>query len=218
MGSNVKQLKPRILILVEGIETEVKYFNAFKKSDKFKRKLEAVQIDIYKPKDHSPKGIASEAKSKIKIANNEKYPYQEVWLVLDRDKHSKVAETFNEILAHNNSHKIKIYIAFSNICFEYWILLHFEQTSRPFNRCDENKNHEANVIDYIKKNHEPKYDKSNYNFLQLIETKLDTAIKNAVWLEKRNETELIKSQKYEINPYTDVHYLVDKIRKGFFID
>jgi hypothetical protein len=53
MGSNVKQLKPRILILVEGTETEVKYFNAFKKSDKFKRKLEAVQIDIYKPKDHS---------------------------------------------------------------------------------------------------------------------------------------------------------------------
>ncbi len=215
MGSKVKQLKPRILILVEGIETEVKYFNAFKKSDKFKRNLDAVNIDIYKPKDHSPKGIATEAKHKIKFANNEKYPYQEFWLVLDRDKHSKIAETFNEVLTHNNNKKIKIHIAFSNICFEYWILLHFDQTSRPFNRCDENKNHEPNVIAYIKKNHEPNYNKSTYNFLQLIETKLETAIKNAIWLEKRNETELIKSPKHEINPYTDVHYLIDKIKKGF---
>jgi hypothetical protein len=211
----MKLIKPRILILVEGIETEVKYFNAFRKSDKYRRSLEAVIIDIYKPKNHSPKGIAEEAKKKIKDGTKEKYPYQEVWLVFDKDGHARVSETFNEIQAHNNNHKIKIYIAFSNICFEYWILLHFEQTSKAFNRCDKNKDHEPNVIDYIRKTHDATYDKSTYNFLYLIENKLETAIKNAILLEKRNETELINSQKYEINPYTDVHCLVDKITKGF---
>lgn len=206
-------IKPRILILVEGIETEIKYFNSFKKSDKFRRKLETVTIDIYKPKDHSPKGIADEAKKKIKEGNKDKYPYQEIWIVFDRDKHPKVPETFNEVKAHNNKNQIKINIAFSNICFEYWILLHFEQTSKPFNRCDENKNHEPNVIDYIKKNHDNDYTKASYNFLNLIESKLEVALKNAIWLEKRNESE--QSPIYEINPYTNVHHLVTKIIKGF---
>lgn len=213
----MKQLKPRILILVEGEKTEIKYINSFKKHDKFRRMLETVKTEVYKPKDHSPRGLVNEAKRRVKNSKKDKYPYKEIWLVFDKDGHKQIPDTFNDVHEHNNNQnnkKIKTFIeiAFSNICFEYWILLHFEKTSKPFNRCDENKNHEPNVIAYIQKNHDPNYNKSDYNFLPLLE-KVSTAVENAKWLEKQNEK--IEEKLYNKNPYTDVHKLTEKIIKGF---
>lgn len=49
----------------------------------------------------------------------------EVWIVCDRDGHAhddKAADLQSE----------NIHVAFSNPCFELWLLLHFEYCSRPF--------------------------------------------------------------------------------------
>jgi hypothetical protein len=211
----MKTFKRKVVILVEGEKTEVKYFNSFKKSDKYRRNFSTIDIDVYQPKDKSPKGLLKAAKDKIKKQKKNDIPLQEVWIVFDGDGHTGIPDAFNDIIQYNQGfkNKVKILIAFSNICFEYWILLHFEQVSKSFNRCDKNDNHEPNVIDYIKKNHDIDYTKSSYNFLNLIESKLEVALKNAIWLEKKNASESMPI--YEINPYTDVHHLVNKIIKGF---
>ncbi|HMV42990.1 MAG TPA: RloB family protein [Leptospiraceae bacterium] len=197
----------KILILVEGENTEVHYFQSFKKIEKYRRNLVGLDIEIYKPKDHSPKGLLKEAKKKIDDLKRIKLKYEKIWIVLDRDGHFGVSETFEETRVWNQNKKnTKIEIAFSNICFERWILLHFEKSARPFMSCDE-------IVSYIHANHDSEYNKKiHYDFTELIEeTKLKVAIENAKWLERQKEDDLENMQLYDINPYTTVHYLAEYI-------
>lgn len=55
----------------------------------------------------------------------------EYWVVYDKDRYTKHPETFDE------AYKNGIKITFSSICFEMWILLHFEYTTKAFNNSDE---------------------------------------------------------------------------------
>lgn len=200
-------MNKKILILVEGENTEVRYFQSFKKIEKYRRNLAGLDIEIYKPKDHSPKGLLDEAKKKIKELKKIQLNYENVWIVLDRDGHFGVSQTFNETQIWNQNKKnTKIEIAFSHICFEFWILLHFEKSAKPFMNCDE-------VVRHIHANFDTEYNKKiHYDFTKLIEeTKLRHAIENAKWLEKQKENDLQTKQLHEINPYTTVHELAEYI-------
>jgi hypothetical protein len=50
---------------------------------------------------------------------------KEVWIVCDRDGHAHAAKAI-ELKSEN------IHVAFSNPCFELWLLLHYAYCSRPF--------------------------------------------------------------------------------------
>lgn len=200
-------MNKKILILVEGENTEVRYFQSFKKIEKYRRNLAGLDIEIYKPKDHSPKGLLKEAKKKIDELRSIKLKYEKIWIVLDKDGHFGVPETFEETRVWNQRNKNSIIeIAFSHICFERWILLHFEKSARPFMNCDE-------IIRYIHSNYDSEYNKKiHYNFTKLIEeSNLKQTIENAKWLEKQKENELATMQLYDINPYTTVHKLAEYI-------
>lgn len=128
-GTNISH---RILILTEGDKTEKNYFESFKRNDKFKRNLSGVDIKVYKPKDHSPLGLVEEAKKKIKETDKKhKDTYDQVWIVFDRVGHTGIPDAIQKVRDFNKKSSTKIFIGFSNICFEYWILLHFDATSRP---------------------------------------------------------------------------------------
>ena len=64
--------------------------------------------------------------------------YEEIWAVFDKNGHTYHKEAF--ILAEEKVNNKKVNIAFSSRSFEQWILLHFEKSSKPFEKtsCKDN--------------------------------------------------------------------------------
>lgn len=199
-GKIIKPFK-RVLILCEG-ETEMNYFNGIKSIDQYRRKLSAVSVEIYKPKDHSPCGLVKEAKRRIKEAIKvDKNPYESVWVLFDKDGHANIPQAFEDARTSNTSPKINI--AFSSKCFEYWIYLHYEQRKKNFDKCDELKS--------VIKNINSRLAISNNLFKELLES-LDKALENATWLHNQNRSDIEAGIKiYELDAYTDVDKLVSAL-------
>ncbi|MCD4792627.1 MAG: RloB family protein [Bacteroidales bacterium] len=188
----------RILILCEDEKSSKLYFESFKRDEKLKRELSSVDIEVIHPKDHSPVGLVTKAKEKKKKAKRERNPYDEIWIVLDKDYHANMDKALN--MAKDN----KIKVALSIICFEYWILLHFEKTTKPFVKCDD-------IISYIKKKHFKGYEKST-NCYTALKDKIEFAIENGKWLLNQTKNDLDRGMKItDMSAYTDVHLLVRKL-------
>ncbi len=187
----------RGLILCEG-ETEENYFNGLVSQPKYKRKLQSISVRVFKPKDHSPFGMVKEAKRMIIIAKNEKNPYDFVWVMFDRDGHAKIPDAFE--LARTSIPEIKI--AFTIPCFEYFVLLHFEKTTKPFAKCDD-------VIHQIKRNWLPDYEKAT-NIFEILLPKKDEGLENSSWVVNQFDDEIQSGKRiYELSSYSNVHDLVN---------
>jgi hypothetical protein len=192
------QFKKRILILCEGEKTEIFYFKGFKRDEHFRRKFSAVSIEVYHPTDHSPLGLVKEAIQQKNAAIRERNPFDHIWVVFDKDGHSNIPDTFS--LARSK----KINIAFSNICFEYWILLHYETTTKSFENCDK-------IIEYIKKYHFANYEKTK-DIFEKLKSSMSIAIANNKAVLKICQSELNRGEKpYQLGAYTDVYILVEKL-------
>jgi len=190
----------RLLIICEDKKSSKLYFEAFKKDEKLKRDLASVSIEVVHPKDHSPVGLVVEAKLKKLKAKRERNPYDEIWIVLDKDYHANIDKAFN--MAYANKFKI----ALSVICFEYWILLHFEKTCKPYTKCDD-------IISHIRKHHFSDYLKSESVYVDL-KDKINGAIKNGEWIVKQNQNDIDRGRKpYDLAAYTDVHILIERLIK-----
>jgi len=188
----------RILIVSEDEKSAKLYFESFKRDEKLKRLLSSVDIEVVHPKDHSPVGLVKEAKLKKQKAKRDRNPYNEVWIVLDKDGHANMGQAMNT--AKDN----KISVALSIICFEYWVLLHFEKTTSVFNKCDD-------IISYIRKKHFQEYQK-NINSYIALKDKIDTAIENGKWIVKQNGNDIDRGIPiYKLSAYTDVHILVERL-------
>jgi hypothetical protein len=188
----------RILILCEDEKSSKLYFESFKRDEKLKRNLASVDLQVEHPKNHDPVGLVTKAKELKKKAKRERNPYNEIWIVLDRNGHANIDKAVHTAEAN------KINVALSVICFEYWILLHFEQTTKSFRKCDE-------VISYIKRTHFENYQK-NINCYELLKDKMNIAIKNGEWLDNLTKTDLDRGIKiYELSAYTNVHWLVKRL-------
>ncbi len=192
--NKILPLRKRGLILCEG-KTEISYFNGLKHDEMVRRRLSAIDIYIGQPSNYSPLGLVKEAKERKKQAIREKNHYDFVWLVFDRNGHDKVPEAFN--MAHSN----KIKIAFSVRCFEFWFLLHFTQSLKPYTKCDE-------LIHELKKKYH-RYDGS-INHYEELKAQTLTAISNGAWVIKQNQNDIDRGTPlYDLNAYTDVHLLVE---------
>jgi len=194
--SSIINLNKRVLILCEG-ESEVIYLKGLKTTDENRRRLSAVDIEIYQPRNFSPLGLVNEAKKRIREAKSDKLPYFYVWVVFDKDIHANIPQAMNDALTY----KIPINIAFSVICFEFWILLHFEKTTRYFANCD-------SLISYReKKKYISNYSKTG-NLYKLLKGKEDIAIKNSNWCIKQNAPTIrYNNNIHSLSAYTDFHYL-----------
>jgi hypothetical protein len=187
----------RGLILCEG-ETEENYFKGLITQEKHRRKFQSINVDIYKPKDHSPVGLVNHAKEKIRDAKREKNPFDFVWVLFDKDGHAKIPDAF-EIARSTNP---KIEIAFAIPCFEYFVLLHFEKTTKPFVKCDD-------VISYIKSKSLPDYEKAT-NIFNVLLPYMTTGIENSKWLIDQNRIDTDSGKKvYELSAHSNIHELVE---------
>ncbi len=134
----------------------------------------------------------------IKQAKRDKNAYDFAWVIFDKDGHVKIPEAFE--LARNSDPVIEI--AFTTPCFEYFVLLHFEKTTKPFKKCD-------NVISQIKKKWLPDYEKASNIFETLI-SKKEIGIQNGKWVINQFKDERDSGKKvYELSAYSNIHELVE---------
>jgi hypothetical protein len=126
----------------------------------------------------------------------------EAWAVFDKDGHPKAEEAFE--LAEKEINKKKVNIAFSSICFEYYLLLHFECIYRKFNQfIDINK--------YAKEKQyweETKKENSTYN---IVKDRLQIGFAHCAWLRFISDVKEKDIPIYKRNPYTDVDKLVCRL-------
>lgn len=190
----------RGLILCEG-ETEENYFQGLITQEKYRRQFSSIDVKIYKPKDNSPVGLIKNAKEKIKVAKRDKNPYNFIWVVFDKDGHANIPDAFEN--ARNSNPEVQI--AFTIPCFEYFVLLHFEKTSKPFKKCDD-------VISQIKKQkYIPDYEKAS-NIFKLLEPNMQTGLANSAWIVEQFTGEVEEGKKvYNLSAYTNIHVLVNEL-------
>lgn len=189
---NRLKINKRLYIVCEGEKTEYNYFNSFIDDCNILAKL--VEVKVLQSNKNTPKELINFLKDKRETKSDE------LWAVFDHDNHPNLSDAFNN--AQNNN----IRIAFSNIAFEYWILLHFEETNRAFSKS-------RDIIAYLKqRNHFPGYQKGDKKLYERIKDKTAAAESRA----KRGRQAMKKANPgahiFEVNPYTDVDELLESIR------
>lgn len=134
--------------------------------------------------------------------------FEHKWIVIDRDEKrlrkgetgGRTVEEFEQALA--NAEKNKVDVAYSNPCFEIWVLLHFQYYDKKIDRY---------VLErYLRRYYQ--YSKSKL-FSRMFDPDLQkTAIKNATNLMRWREGQGINPT--TDNPSTTVHKLVELLN-GF---
>ena len=187
---------PRVLIVCEGGKTEPHYFNGLK--DHYC--LSSANVEVCGESGSDPMSVYRYAKERQREAKNSGNRFDHVYCVFDKDAHLNYDQAVGQIKDTQNMRAIT-----SVPCFEYWLLLHFESTTRPYtampgkSACDQIL---ADLKEYM-----PDYSKADKNMLtgELI-GKLDIAISNAEYaLQAAEATDAD-------NPTTYVHELVERLR------
>lgn len=184
----------RVLIVCEGSKTEPNYFREIIDF----LKLNSANVEVDGKSDSSPRSVVAHAIERYQ-ADNE---FDRVYCVFDRDEHS----TFDEALQRiRTSAKAPLYAIVSIPCFEYWLLLHFEFSSRPYARAGGRSPADCAIEDL--KRYVPDYSKGSNKTFQKLRDKLDVAIERA----KRIQEQGAKDE--SLNPSTQTHLLVEYLQR-----
>jgi hypothetical protein len=196
----IRKDRARVLIVCEGSKTEPNYFNALR----IELELSRENIEICEAKTDSGQRASDPiniVKYALQKSNNS---YDHVYCVFDKDRHTNYADA---LLLIKKSHikGISIHAITSVPCFEYWILLHFEHTSRPY-RTKGKKSPSEQLVSEIKNNWIKNYSKGHKTIFDDTKKHLDIAITRAKRVQQTqaaNDTD---------NPSTKVHELVEFLR------
>lgn len=188
----------KVLIVCEGEKTESYYLTALR--DHFK--LSQANIKIDPNSDSSPISVVNYAKDLIK--QSEKDPYDNVFCVIDRDRHTSFDTAIVQINSFRNKNT-KLHSIVSNPCFEYWILLHFTYTTKLFGASGDSP-----CMDLIKndlKIYLPDYEKGDKAIMPpIIKAGLEMAVANA---KRANE---VAEKNATDTPTTQMDKLVEYLR------
>ncbi|NQY64193.1 MAG: RloB domain-containing protein [Alteromonadaceae bacterium] len=188
----------RVLIVCEGEKTEPNYFSELINF----YKLNSANVAIDGTCGSTPKSVFERA---VHLAQKEEQKgdaFDRVYCVFDKDNHESYNETVIKILT-GKSHKT-FYAAVSIPCFEYWLLLHFQYTTKPYHT-KENSSVGNQVLKELK-TLLPTYTKGNNDIFASLYPQLEFAKVNArraLKYAKNNHTD---------NPSTYIHELVDYLQ------
>lgn len=160
-GKKRKSVYKKILILCEGEQTEVRYFNSLKSCNHL------TSLHIIKCKENTPVRLVNHA-IRLKEREDVSDPYNSIWVLFDKDNHTHTKDAFFK------AYKENINIIYSSRCFEYWYLLHYEYTTRDFFSCIE-------LIKQLEKYLDNDYNKSQ-SYFDKLKDRLPTAMNNATKL------------------------------------
>lgn len=190
------------LIVTEGTETEVNYFKNIKQiiENLFRNKIIVDKISLnIEGTGRSTKVLVNEAIKKRSLGS-----YSEVWVVFDKDDNSDFDE------AIEMAKKEGLNIAWSNECFELWLLLHFQYLESSISRAD----YYSKLTSHFKENNINRgiYNKSINKIFDITYPFVETAI-------QRSESLLLHHKQNgvfcpsKMNPSTTVQDLVKDLIK-----
>lgn len=138
LGRKVAKRQPYeyVLIVCEGEKTEPNYLRELIAIEQ----LSSANVVIYGDGGSAPINVVNDAIARFE-ANPE---YDRVYCVFDRDTHASYFDALNKLNATTLSKKVggkrageaRLEAITSVPCFEYWVLLHFEFTTAPFQNYD----------------------------------------------------------------------------------
>jgi hypothetical protein len=194
-GRGRSEAPKAILIVTEGEKTEVLYFKALREALRLTKEL----VKVTSGKGTDPENLIKEAirlkrERRREAAQSTDTPaFEEVWCVLDSEGTTRV-ENLEKAMAAAEREDIRL--ALSRPCFEFWLLLHFEYTTRFFPNC------KAAGQDLEK--HLPHYEKNSLPWDRLF-PQLAQAVENTQRIRRHHQT----AGSHE--PATDVDLLVRKL-------
>jgi hypothetical protein len=191
-----RQGRAIILIVCEGEETEYRYFEAMRR----RQSLLSVNIEVVRSGRQSDQLVQHAVDLRRRRAKEaDALPYDEVWCVFDREAENEPDDFQASV---NRADREGIRLAVSNPCFEYWYLLHYQATDRPFHNADE-------VCEALRSNNcLPGYRKNQDDMFEQLEDRLDEAMERAEHLYERHSE---RAQDRFPNPSTLVQRLVRRL-------
>lgn len=197
-NEGTKTVQPgNYLIVTEGTETEVNYFNNIKRilETNFNNSVmvEKVTMNI-QGTARSTTVLVKEAIKKRSLKS-----YSDVWVVFDRDENSDFDEAIS--LATREG----LYVAWSNECFELWLLLHIQNLESAIGRND----YSSKITNHfkIKNINNGEYKKNIKDIFDITAPFVNSSIKRSNSLIKEYKDRNIISPD-KMNPATKVQDLV----------
>ena len=148
--SNSKPKEKIIVLAYEGSVTEAQYFEKLKENTRFKDDLIHLKSLKRRKKDGESapvyvfRKLKTEAKDEFNLDKTD-----ELWMIIDRDQWNDIPKI--SALCKNEGN---FYLALSNPCFEFWLLLHvkdiIEFNEQELNDIFENKK-VSNTKTYVKR-------------------------------------------------------------------
>lgn len=183
----------RILIVSEGKKTEPNYFNEIRRE----RRLSGTHVKILQADGTQPLKVVGSAETYFKDSRE----YERVYAVFDRDSHPldnyqnalNKARSLDAKMKNREGGKVAFKAIPSVPCFEYWVLLHFENVQGFLER---------DVVYRNVKRHLPDYEKGNDDTYAKTKHLIAEATRRA------NELRRQYNAFSGGEPYTDVDQLV----------
>jgi hypothetical protein len=211
---NSAKRKPydRILIVCEGEKTEPFYFEEMK----VELDLDSANIKIDGSCDSSPRSVVEHAITLFERAKFKGEQYDRVFCVFDRDQHETFDEAIDKVKTYNKQLLVDEFylknedptftVIRSTPSFEYWFLLHYTPTTRPFLSTN-TKSSGDQVIDELR-TYITDYKKKKKGIYKMSTTK--NLLNGALAHSKRIFDNAEKTG--DFNPSTNVHTLVNYLQ------
>jgi hypothetical protein len=203
------QLRPlkTMRIFCEGAKTEPSYLNAY--LDSIGRDNRQSVIEVEPTPKTTAVQLVGEAIKFLGSANCT--PDDEVWVVYDRESVSKYSNALHA-RAYSQAGRAGVNVALTNVCFEYWLLLHLMQTDAPYSSYD-NLITTSPFRREFKKASGVDYSKSDYAVFDILKPGLKAARARAKRINAEGVTCAAAGadKPYHVNPFVGVVQLLDAI-------
>lgn len=189
----------KVLIVCEGEKTELYYFNNLK--DHYG--LNSANVEVSGNCGSAPSSIYGYAKQRYRKERDAGDPFDRVYCVFDKDTHASYQQTVGDIAKATPK---KTFFAITSVpSFEYWLLLHFNYTTKPYAALPGNSAGHQVLTEL--KGYMPGYAKGDNDTFAALIDQLDFAKNNAARALRA------ATANHTDNPTTRVHELVDFLQK-----
>ena len=190
----IKEMNRRVLIVCEDQKSAPNYFNALRDE----LKLPALSVVVASSDGRTqPIQVVQTAINmcdKAESKDNDDDPFDEAWAVIDGDYGVEINNARNSAAAHEP----KIKLAITTPCFEYWIILHFEDYGTT-------QKTSAQIVSQLEKNI-PDYGKGSTKFGSIV-----GRYKDAMCRAKRGRDTGEFPNPEDQNPCSEIDKLIDSI-------
>lgn len=205
MAKNNIKPSNKMFIFCEGDKTEPLYLSSY--INEYARDKSKI-ISIPPTRKNTPVQLVDEAIAKKK--SKDSFDGDVFWVVYDRESISKYPRN-KHAEAWDKAKKNGINVAISNVCFEFWVLLHFEYTTQSYTSF-KNLMSASNLKNHLRSVKILNYDKGSdelyFKIKKGIKNARSRAVKVSLHIKSSSAT---GSQCFDYSPYTGVHLLLDAI-------